>query len=277
MTDVLDKDTSLAARGEQALAEIPDWMQNAPEDDHVEGGRPKMPRLAIAQGMSPQVQSGPKKIKGLEIGAMFNTLTQEIYGVGPLEFAIVRRLPARWIEFDADRKVVDPDVPPGDERTEWRVEAGKRKPPIATQFLDFIVVLLANMEPIAISCARSNMKGADELLGLISIRRPKLIAGKPTRLPEFAMKFTVEAGQFPVPGQASSTYGAFVFKQAGDLVNEPEKARIVRAFRDQFLAEPIDLDTELDPEPTDTESASAGDTSFNPEELERQAKVDPGM
>lgn len=268
-------DKALATRGVTALAEVPDWLQGAPEDDQVEGGNPKMPRLAIAQGMSPQVQNGPKKIKGLEIGQMFNTLTRTIYGNGPLEFAVVKRLPPRWIEFDADRKIVDPDVPPNDPRTQWRQTAEGRKPPIATQFLDFVVVLLADMEPIAISCSRSNMKSADELLGLIQIRRPKMIGGKPMRLPEFAMKFSVEAGQFPVPGQANSTYGAFVFKQAGDLVDEPEKARMVRQFREQFLQTPIDIDTELEPDASD--SREVGDTSFDPNELERQARVDPGM
>lgn len=258
----LVKDTQLAPRGETALAEVPDWMEGAPEEDVVEG-RPRMPRLAIAQGMSPAMQrNSPKYVAGLALGDLFNTLTREKYGPGPLEFSVVRRLPSRWIEFDEERKMVDPDVPPGDPRTEWRITAEGRKPPIATQFMEFVVILLANMEPIAISCARTNMSAANDLLGLIQIRRPKIIGGKLMKLPEFAMKFSVEVGQ--ASGPNNSTYGIFVFKQAGDLVNEPEKARMVRAFREQFATEVIEIEREEEPVPEDH-----GDTSFDPNELEQ--------
>ena len=64
---------------------------------------------------------------------------------------------------------------------------------------------------------------------------PKMIGGKMMRLPEFAMKFTVEVGQ--AKGPANSTYGVFVFKQAGDLTADLDRARIVRAYRDQFDSE----------------------------------------
>lgn len=268
----LVNDKALATRSEQqGLATIPDWMENAPEEDQIEG-QPRIPRLAIAQGLSPQLQrNNPKYIPELKLGELFNTLTREVYGVGPLEFSVVRRMPSRWIEFDADRKVVDPDVPPNDPRTQWRQTPEGRKPPIATQFLDFIVVLLGQMEPIAISCARTGMRAADDLLGLISIRRPKLIAGKFMRLPEFAMKFTVEVGQ--ATGPANSTYGVFTFKQAGDLTDDLERARLVRGFRDQFVNQVIDIDVDTDAATPE----AGGDTSFNPEELERQARVDPGM
>jgi len=259
-------DHALATRGEQALAEVPDWMQNAPEEEIYEG-RPRMPRLAIAQGLSPQLQrNDPKYIAELRLGQLFNTLTREVYGEGPLEFCVVRRLPSRWIEFDAERKVVDPDVPPNDPRTKWRTTPEGRKPPIATQFLDFVVVLLKTMEPIAISCAKSNMSAASDLLGLIQIRRPKMIGNKMMRLPEFAMKFTVEVGQ--AKGPANSTFGVFVFKQAGDLTTDLDRARVVRMYRDQFVNQTIDIDREVEETPQES-----GDTSFNPEELEQEPQM----
>lgn len=265
-------DQSIATRGEQGLAEVPDWMQNVPEEEAYEG-RPRMPRLAIAQGLSPQLQrNDPKYIPDLKLGELFNTLTREVYGEGPLEFAVVRRLPSRWIEFDSDRKVVDPDVPPNDpERTKWRTTPEGRKPPIATQFLDFVVVLLKTMEPIAISCAKSNMRSADDLLGLIQMRRPKMIGGKMMRLPEFAMRFTVEVGQ--AKGPANSTFGIFVFKQAGDLTNDLERARIVRVFRDQFVNQVIDIDRDVDDNPDATTAQGGGDTSFDTAAMDAEAEM----
>lgn len=250
-------ETSMAPReGAGALAEIPDWMAGVQEDAPIAQEDMKMPRLAIAQGMSPAMQPGkPEYIDDLKLGQLFNSLTGEVYGKGPLRFAIAKRFPPRWVEFNEERKLVDPNVPPGDPRTEWREPeepGGQRRPPIATKFLDYVIVLLDTMEPIALSCARSNIKPATALNGLIQMRKPKLIAGTARRIPEFAMAFTVETAQ--VPGPNNSTYGIFVFKNAGDLLERPQEARAMRAFHEQFATKVIDIDREA----ADETGAEAG-------------------
>lgn len=267
-TELVNDNTVLATRGETALAQVPDWMQGAEEDAPIAREDMRMPRLAIAQGLSPAMIPGkPEYNEDLKLGHLFNSLTSEIYGKGPLQFAIAKRLPPRWVEFDEERNMVDPDVDPKDAvRTSWRTdENGERKPPIATKFLDYVIVLLDTMEPIALSCARSNIKAAASLNGLIQMRKPRLIAGKAVRIPEFAMKFTVETAM--VPGPNNSTYGVFVFKNAGDLLNEPEAASAMRGFHDSFSTKVIDIDREAVDEtgPSDSqEPASGGDTSFDP-------------
>ena len=84
-------------------------------------------RLAIAQGLSPQITPGDLlHIKGLELFDMFNDLTAENYGKGPLTFVPLRR-DVRHIEFIPRSEgggIVDLDVPFGDPRLEW----GPRNP-----------------------------------------------------------------------------------------------------------------------------------------------------
>src|SRR5678815_1217471 len=107
----------------------------------------QLPRLTVAQGLHPQLVPGDiKHIPGLVIGTMFNDVTEEIYGNGPLTVVPVYRHLTR-IEFDPnDRKVVlDRNVPPGDERLQWRRGAGPNGedlPPSATEFVEFVSLLL---------------------------------------------------------------------------------------------------------------------------------------
>lgn len=53
------------------------------------------------------------------------------------------------------------------------------------------------------------------------------------------MKFTVHTAQ--EDGPSGSSYGVFVFKPAGDLTREPELARTIRAFRDQFTQQTFEI------------------------------------
>jgi hypothetical protein len=253
------EDTALATRGETALGEALDWVGTETEEVALAAEDMKMPRLAIAQGLSPQLQEQTAEfIEGLKLGQMFNSLKQTIYGKGPMEFAIAKRLGSRWMEFDENRKLVDPHVDPHDKaRTSWRVVDGKRKPPIATQFYDYVIVLLENMEPIALSCARTNVGPAKSLNGLIQLREPVLLpGGRRIKLPEFGMKFTVSVAQKPVPDKPNSYYGLFVFKQAGNLVNDPERAKLMKKFAEEFSVRDVEIDREA------ADEAVGDDTSF---------------
>jgi hypothetical protein len=100
----------------------------------------KLPRLAIAQGLSPQlVPDDAAFIPGLVIGQMFNDVTKDIYGTGPVRVVPVLRHVTR-IEFDPnDRKrPLDRNVPWNDPRMKWT----GNEPPRATEFVEFVCLAL---------------------------------------------------------------------------------------------------------------------------------------
>jgi hypothetical protein len=110
----------------------------------------RLPRLAIAQGLSPQIASD-HPVPGLKLYDMFNDLTNEIYGRGPIYFVPVRR-DVRFIEFvprEEGGGVRDLNVPPHDERTKWTdtVENGVkvRVPPVATKSVEFVILMMRNV------------------------------------------------------------------------------------------------------------------------------------
>jgi hypothetical protein len=107
----------------------------------------RFPRIAIAQGLSPQMLPGDSQhIEGLTMFQMFNELTQEIYGMGPLRILPLHRQVVR-IEFDPeDRKVVlDRNVPANDPRMQWGPrdpETGEADPPRGTKFTEIICLVV---------------------------------------------------------------------------------------------------------------------------------------
>jgi len=168
-----------------AMMERPSFIPSSQEGtEHMEQEDVQIPRLSIAQQMSPELEDGHSKFIGdLKVGEIFNSLTQKIYGKGPLDFAIVRASKPRWVEFaprDEGGGVVDPDVPAGDERTEfWVDDFGKRRPPKATKFYDFVLVLDpdGDREIVAMSLKSTGIAVAKALNGLIKIRNAPIYAG----------------------------------------------------------------------------------------------------
>src|SRR2546430_521810 len=123
MTDKLEK------QGSQALAAIPEDLKRdagrgttniGPEDV-----RP--PRLLICQAGSPQRKpDDAKQIPGLNELDIFNDLSSENYGRGPLKFIVVDAMKPRGIQFaplEEGGGVIDFDVPPNDPRMQWHTAA----------------------------------------------------------------------------------------------------------------------------------------------------------
>lgn len=146
----------------------------------------RLPRLSFAQGLSPQMMpNDPVHIPGLTLFQMFNDVTQEIYGMGPLEFVPVRR-DVKYIEFRPREEgggVIDLNVPPNDPRTRWTVVDGERKPPRATRFVEFVVLLMREDEapqPIVLSIKSTNKlsrKAEEFLTGRIKLTGKPIYAG----------------------------------------------------------------------------------------------------
>lgn len=175
---------------EKRLSSADAWLAD-PDDVTPSGGTAgregigiddvRFPRLAIAQGLSPQIASD-NPINGLKLYDMFNDLTNEIYGRGPLLFVPVRR-DVRYIEFrprDEGGGVLDLDVPPNDPRTQWTttMEGNEkvRVAPRATKFVEFVVLLLReehDPEPIVLSIKDTNKwnrKAHTDLTTIISLQ-----------------------------------------------------------------------------------------------------------
>lgn len=137
-----------------------------------------IPRLALAQLQSPECTEGdPKCVPGLTAGDMFNSMTKQNYG-REVFVQIIRKDPPRAMEFfpiDDGGGVADPDVPMRDPRLKWGKDGEK---PVATEFRDYIAVILPSREIISLSFKSSGIKVAKQLNGLSTMRNADIFAGR---------------------------------------------------------------------------------------------------
>ncbi len=178
-------DRGLATTQQGTLAPIPAYIKKG---DHrgLEGTAQSdvnIPRLALAQALSPQVTDGdPNRIEGLKVGDLFNSVTRQIYG-REVFVQILRKMPLRAMEFysiDDGGGVKDPNVPLNDPRLRWDNTAPNRKDqkPKATLFRDFIAVVLPQREIISLSFKSSGLTTAKTLWGLVVMRNAPVFAGR---------------------------------------------------------------------------------------------------
>jgi hypothetical protein len=228
----------------------------------------RLPRLAVAQGLSPQmIPTEGTYIKGLELFTMFNDVTSEMYGNGPLTVVPVQRHVTR-IEFDPlDQKVpLDREVPANDPRTKWtKNEKGEGVPPRATEFVEFTCLLLRKgkaPEPIVVSIKTTNkyMRAAAELwTTFIKLRGTAIYRGM-YHIISKAEKGKTKEGQ-------DTNFGVFVVKNAGFLpIDTPAGAMLLSMAKDFY--ESLQGKTII----VNREGNDAGDTSFNVSDLEAGAR-----
>ena len=222
----------------------------------------QLPRLAIAQGLSPQLVPGEGKyIKGLTIGEMFNDVTETIYGNGPLVVVPVLRHVTR-IEFDPnDKKVpLDRNVPAGDPRLLWE----GANPPRATEFVEFICILLRPgnaPEPVVVSIKTTNkqQRAAAKLwTTYIATRQAAIYSGL------YTVASKIEKGKNK-KGE-DTMYGVFVVKNAGFIpVDTPQGAACYtrcKQFHESLHGKTIVVEREAVED--EVPGAAEGDTSFDP-------------
>lgn len=178
----------------------------------------KLPRLNIAQGLSKEIIPGDSaSIEGLRMFDMFNDVTKEVYGRGPIAFIVVRR-DVRCIEF-RDRKdgggVVDLNVPRNDPRaTQWREIDGKKLPPAATTFVEFLILILkegGEVEPVLLSIKQTNKfnrNAAMDLTGFIKFHASRGAESVPIYGVIYSVSSKAESND-------SGTFGVPSFKQLG--------------------------------------------------------------
>lgn len=211
----------------------------------------RLPRLAIAQGLSPQMTPGDAQfIEGLAMFDMFNDLTGEVYGKGPLQFVPIRR-DVRRIEFIPRAEgggVIDLNVPANDPRLLWTKsspEATKNdKPPAATTFIEFVVLLIRPgkaPEPIVLSIRNTNKwnrKASDSLTTFIKMRNAAIYSGL----------YVVDT---KVPGKNDQgTFGVPTIKNNGylNLAVPGEKLlfEYAKGFHESLVGKTIVIDREPD-------------------------------
>lgn len=159
----------------------------------------RLPRIAICQKTSPQLEENkPEYIADIRMFEMFNSMTSEVYGKGPLEFIVIAER-KRAMQFDADNKVVDFDVPWNDKRCQFTVgEDGTRVKPVATQFFEFIVLLPKTGDLAVLTMSKTSAKTAADLETYLTIRKGPSWAGRFT-VSTFAKAFgSMTAGVFKV-------------------------------------------------------------------------------
>ena len=85
----------------QSLSVVPDYITKNDRRGFEDTKQTDVliPRLALAQALSPQVTDGdPNRIEGLKVGDLFNSVTGRIYG-REVHVQLLRKMPLRAMEF----------------------------------------------------------------------------------------------------------------------------------------------------------------------------------
>jgi hypothetical protein len=231
-----------------------------------------MPRVAIAQAMSPQVtKSKPEYIKGLEPGMFFNTLTGDIYGeeivISPITYFQTRYFFAprgsaqnilcfTRILDEQGRLIEGPLHPQGCDtcpHSRWLTEprADGSKKPDCTLFYNYLLAIFheGNIEPAVLSLKSKNMKPAKKLNSNVLLRRPDL--------PPLAKKFTLYSVAEETP---KGTFYNFNFRDF-NLVDD-DGISMTHGIYNNFREKPVAVDMR-DFDPDD----DGGDASFIPDQM----------
>lgn len=190
--------------------------------DGIEQNDVTIPRLAIAQALSPQINSrDPLFIDGLRQLEMFNTVTSENYGEGPLRFTplFFRKRGIEFVPRENGGGIVDPNVPVDvdpdtglykDARLNFGANGEKPK---ATLFHEWICVALdRGFELFALSMKTSALKAAKVLNTRVQMDRAGVLdtaTGQLVKYPTFARVWTVQVVEQKNP---KGTFGNYVLK-----------------------------------------------------------------
>lgn len=188
---------AIAKREPTEIVVIPDYLKTQVGNQAGTEGMGQndliMPRLSIAQSLSPQLKKQNENfIEGLAVGDMFNTMSGEVYGteikVVPLFFF------TSFIEFKPIsegggvikmyQSIVD--VPPADLQFTQDAVSGEQVRPKVTEFKNWMSLIIQEgrkPEPVIISFKSSGLKDCKKWNSFIRM----------TNLPAYAKVYTVES------------------------------------------------------------------------------------
>lgn len=253
---------------ESALDQRPDFIPSGDKTgtEGITRDDLRVPRIAIAQAMSPEVISREDRIDDLRPLMMFNTATRRVYGEGPIYFIAVRR-DVRGIQFRPRAEgggIIDMNVPVVsrggryvDPRLNFTGAGVDRKPPVATVFEEFVSLLLlegGEMEPIVISIKKTNKYNRKALMTLNGFI--KMHASRAEKsVPIYGVIYSLKVGEGK---NDKGTWGVPVFEQHGFLPpNEKGKLMYQRAV--DYWNEIKDREIVVDREPGDDDDFIDGE------------------
>ena len=256
-TEAAQAPTTLAVQGTQALEAAPSYITKSRRgfEDTVQSDI-TIPRLALAQALSPQVTDGdPGRIPDLKPGDLFNSVTQQIYG-REVVVQVLRKMPLRAMEFrsvDDGGGVIDPNVPIGDPRLAWGNSGDKKADkPKATLFRDFLAVILPGREMIALSFKSSGLTAAKNLWGFATMGNRDC----------FALKLRISTGVKLTP----KPHQIFKVEQAG-WVSEVDFALGEEAYEAVQTIKATAIDRDPGDDDFDTETMDATSTTGTQPEM----------
>jgi hypothetical protein len=271
----------MATTNQAALTkvELPDYLAPSSREgaDHIERDDMLLPRLALAQKISHELEESHEKyMPDLKEGQLFNTVTQRIYGNGPIEFVIIRADKPRFVEFHpraAGGGIKDMNVPANDPRCQFtRGPNGESVPPVATKFYDFIVLLLPStpgvpeLEMIGLSFKSTGLKAARLLNTFITQRgeRP-LYAGKY----ELGVAVAKNAkGIFKVYTVKNSSIASPFSATSGEKVLPGWVSADLYKYAQEQFASMKDKDVVIDSATETADDDENGDPNFDPNQYE---------
>ncbi len=252
------KETSLEQTFGGVAHSRPDFIDKSRDGvDHIEKRDMQLPRIALAQKTSREIDADEEGrfVEDLKVGDMFNNLTQEVYGRGPLHFVVLRADTPRGIQFnpiDEGGGVVDLNVPLDDPRMEFRDGAK----PIATMFYDFIIQLLPTNDEstdrfsgqvVALSFKSTGLKVARQLNTYMLALEAPCYAG------DYELRATMDKNRF-------GSYAAYVVRPLGwcsSLEEYNRRMRLYESYKEknividrgdaQEVREDVDEDVEKTP------------------------------
>jgi hypothetical protein len=279
------KPVSLVPQNQTSMmkTELPDYLAPtaAEGSEHIERDDMLLPRLALAQKISYELESSHEKfIDGLKEGELFNTVSKNIYGSGPIEFVIIRADRPRFVEFHPRASgggIKDIDVPANDPRTQFtKGPNGETVPPVATKFYDFIVLLLPSTpgvtepEMIGLSFKSTGLKTARLLNTLVQQRGKR---------PIYAGKYVIGVSKAK---NAKGIYHVYTVKNspfANEFSANKEDPRMsgwvsqdVFGFAKEQFEAMKDRIINIDATTETAEDASEGDASFEPAQYDGEVQ-----
>ncbi len=229
------KDTAVVPVTGGALV-APKYMKTGTRKGAEDIGREDltMPRLALAQKLSPEVEPGNAKfVEGLSFGDAYNTLSGEVYGKDPIEVVIIRAEKPKYIEFNPIEDgggIKDYNVQPGDPRTRFSEDGSK---PVATKFLEYVALIGPDFRmPIAISFKGSGLKGARLLNGLIKLRN----------LDAFASRFRLTPA---IESKGNNSWTVFNIALAGNV--DEDTFAYASSVYDSISGQALEVEKTADP------------------------------
>lgn len=211
---VVETETAIVPAAPQAIAR-PTWVSATAAEESTQGiesNDVSIPRLAIAQALNPQLKrTDPAYIEGLAQLDMFNTVTSENYGAGPLSFSplLFRKRAIEFIPRTEGGGVRDANVsvavdPVTGAYKDKRLNFGPNgEAPTATLFHEWICVLLDTMSLIAISMKTSQLKVSKALNYIV--REDATMR----KLPAFARAWTIRTVE---QTNRKGTFGNYVVR-----------------------------------------------------------------